>query len=339
MPAHKSKNFRFRIIDECLRDTSRTWSLDDLIQEVSRKLTDEFNVEKVSRRSIQYDIALMREKQPVGYNAPIVCIDGKYSYSDESFSIVNMQLSKPDIDNLTEVANTLRQYKQYVHLGDISKLIEKIEAIIAINPLPNSQYAAFEVNKTLVKGIPWLKQIVDAVINKRVIEISFKGKDDTVTTQVIHPYYLKEYQNEWFLFGVDDPSLELNAIPVAKIAAISPQIINFIENTKYTYNEYFKFLIGTRPAEAGKPVVVTLKVSNDVAEHLKEHPLHPSQSIEDFSDSGCIVSLKILINRDIIEKILGFGSNVKVESPEKLRKTIISELKEAQDAYFQMSLF
>ena len=99
MPAHKSKNFRFRIIDECLRDTSRTWSLDDLINEVSKKLTDVFNVEKVSRRSIQYDIALMREKPPVGYGAPIVCIEGKYSYSDEHFSIQNMQLSQPDIDN------------------------------------------------------------------------------------------------------------------------------------------------------------------------------------------------------------------------------------------------
>lgn len=79
MPAYKSKNFRFRIIDECLKDTSRTWTLDNLIEEVSRKLSDEFNVEKVSRRSIQYDIALMREKQPVGYNAPIVCINGNYS--------------------------------------------------------------------------------------------------------------------------------------------------------------------------------------------------------------------------------------------------------------------
>ncbi|HRS19223.1 MAG TPA: hypothetical protein P5243_06950, partial [Bacteroidales bacterium] len=62
MPAHKSKNFRFRIIDECLQNTSRTWTLEDLIEEVSNKLTDEFGVQKVSKRSIQYDIALMREK-------------------------------------------------------------------------------------------------------------------------------------------------------------------------------------------------------------------------------------------------------------------------------------
>ena len=126
MPAHKSKNFRYRIIDECLREPEKKWTLEKLINEVSQRLTDEFGVQKVSRRSIQYDIALMRQKPPVGYDAPIVCIEGHYSYSKEDFSIQNEQLSKPDIDNLSEVVNTLKQYKNYSHLGDVLKIIEKI---------------------------------------------------------------------------------------------------------------------------------------------------------------------------------------------------------------------
>ncbi len=339
MPANKSKNFRFRIIDECLRDTSRTWSLDDLINEVSKKLTDEFNVEKVSRRSIQYDIALMREKQPIGYNAPIICLDGKYSYSDENFSIQNMQLSKPDIDNLTEVANTLKQYKQYTHLGDITKLIEKVEAIIAINPQPNSSIAAFESSKKLAKGISWLKQIVDAVANKHVIELSFKEKDDNISQLVIHPYFLKEYHNEWFLFGLEDPSYNFIVVPVGDIAAISPQIITFIENEKYTQDDYFKYLIGTTPGESTKPAQVILKITQDLIPQFTQHPLHQTQIIEDLGIDGAKVELKVIVNKDLTEKILRFGSKIKVEAPEKLRKNILAELKNAYEAYFQLSLF
>lgn len=339
MPAHKSKNFRFRIIDECLRDTSRTWSLDDLISEVSKKLTDVFNVEKVSRRSIQYDIALMREKQPVGYGAPIVCIDGKYSYSDENFSIQNMQLSQPDIDNLTEVANTLKQYKQYTHLGDITKLIEKIEAIIAINPQPNSPIAAFESSKKLAKGISWLKQVVDAVAKKTVIELSFKGKDDSVTQKVIHPYFLKEYHNEWFLYGLEDPSYSFIVVPVSDIAAISPQIITFIENEKYTQEDYFDYLIGVHPGESTKPVSVTLKITPDLVSQVEQHPFHNSQTINDMGDDGAIVDMKVIVNKDLTDKILRYGSKIKVEAPDKLRKTILAELKTAYEAYFQLSLF
>lgn len=339
MPAHKSKNFRFRIIDECLRDTSRTWSLDDLINAVSHKLTDEFNVEKVSRRSIQYDIALMREQPPVGYGAPIVCIEGKYSYSNEQFSIQNMQLSRPDIINLTEVANTLKQYKQYTHLGDITKLIEKIEAIIAINPKPNSPIAAFESSKKLVKGISWLKQVVDAIAKKNVIELSFKGKNDTVSHLVIHPYFLKEYHNEWFLYGLEDPSYKFIVVPVSDIAAISPQIISFIENETYTQENYFNYLIGTHPGDNNKPTNVTLKIAADILPTITQHPFHPSQTISDLGTDGALVEFKVIINQDLIEKILKYGAKIKVESPDKLRKTVLTELKTAYEAYFQLSLF
>ncbi len=338
MPAHKSKNFRFRIIDECLRDTTRTWTLDDLIAEVSRNLTNEFNVEKVSRRSIQYDIALMREKQPVGYNAPIVCVDGNYSYSDKEFSIRNMQLSKPDIDNLTEVANTLKQYRQYTHLGDINKLIEKVEAIIAVNPKPNSNVAAFESAKRLAKGITWLKQIVDAVVKKTVIELSLK-KDETITHTVIHPYFLKEYHNEWYLYGLEDPSNDFIVVPVCDIAAISPQIINFIENEKYTFADYFQYLVGTNPGDSIKPANVTLKANAEIVERLRQHPIHSSQLINDMGQDGAIIELKVIVNSDLIERILRFGTKLKVETPDKLRKMVMTELKSAYEAYFQLTLF
>lgn len=339
MPAYKSKNFRFRIIDECLKDTSRTWTLDNLIEEVSRKLSDEFNVEKVSRRSIQYDIALMREKQPVGYNAPIVCINGNYSYSDPEFSIQNMQLSKPDIDNLTEVINTLKQYKQYSHLGDISKLIEKIEAIIAINPTPNSQIASFESSQKLLKGVPWLKQIVEAVASKHVIELSIRKKNDEIIQKVLHPYFLKEYNNEWYLFGLEDPSAQLISVHVCDIAAISPQIITFIENETYTIDNYFNYLIGTTPGESAKPVNVSLKANAAIVSDIKRHPFHPSQVVNDMGEDGAIIDMKVIVNQDLAERILSYGTKIKVEAPDKLRKSILNELKSAYEAYFQLSLF
>src|SRR5690606_32612925 len=194
MPAHKSKNFRYRIIDECLQNQKKQWTLEDLISEVSQRLTDEFGVQKVSRRSIQYDIALMREKPPVGYNAPIICIEGNYSYSVPGFSIQNERLSKPDIDNLTEVINTLKQYKNYTHLGDIHKIIEKIEAIIAINPGPQTTTVSFETSEKLTKGILWLKQIFDAVVQKRTIELTIREANESIRQMVIHPYFIKEYK-------------------------------------------------------------------------------------------------------------------------------------------------
>jgi predicted DNA-binding transcriptional regulator YafY len=339
MPAHKSKNFRFRIIDECLQNTKRTWSLDELIDEVSQKLTDEFGVQKVSRRSIQYDIALMREKPPIGYSAPIVCNDGVYTYGITNFSIQNAQLSKPDIDNLTEVVNTLKQYKNYSHLGDVLKIIEKIEAIIAINPGPNTEIVAFETSDKLVKGITWLKQIFDAVVQKRVLELTIRETSDSILHTVIHPYFLKEFDNEWYLYGIVEPKNELIVVPVQKIAAISPQIITFIENTQYSPTDYFRALVGITPGDSTKPATVTLKISQKLVAEFKQDPIHTSQEINDLGDDGALITIKVIINKDLIEHILKYGSQIKIESPDKLRKVVLNELKTAHEAYFKLSLF
>lgn len=338
MPAHKSKNFRFRIIDNCLNDKSRTWTLENLISEVSQKLTNEFNVEKVSKRSIQYDIALMREQPPMGYNAPIVCLNGNYSYSDENFSLRNCQLSKPDIDNLTEVVNTLKQFKNYAHLGDILKLIEKIEAIIALNPVPNSPFVAFENSDKLVKGIVWLKQIFDAVQHKRVIELTIKEFDDSIVQQVIHPYYLREFQSEWYLYGLNEHNHSLEMVPVQKIAAISPQIITFIENSIYT-PAYFNSLFGLQPSENIKAVEVSLKIDAHLVKEFSQSPIHATQTLTNVDENGALLQLKIILNKDFTQFVLKHGAHIKVEAPEKLRKTIIQELKTAHEAYFKLSLF
>ena len=338
MPAHKSKNFRFRILDECLQNTNRTWTLDNLIEEVSLKLTDEFNVEKVSKRSIQYDIALMRDKPPVGYSAPIICVDGKYTYSTPNFSIQNCQLSKPDIDNLNEVVNTLKQYKNYAHLGDVLKIIEKIEAIIAINPGPTEEVVSFETSDRLVKGITWLKQIFDAVVQKRVIELTIREYNDSITHIVIHPYFLKEYNNEWYLYGISEPKHELIVVPVQKIAAISPQIVTFIENESFL-PEYFKALIGITPGDSTKPTQVTLKVTQKLVSEFIINPIHDTQEIVDLGDDGAMINIKVIVNKDLLELILKYGSLIKVEAPDKLRKTVINELKTAHESYFKLSLF
>ncbi|NLK81767.1 MAG: WYL domain-containing protein [Bacteroidales bacterium] len=339
MSAHKSKNFRYRIIDECLQNRKKQWTLENLIQEVSQRLADEFDIQKVSKRSIQYDIALMRQKPPIGYNAPIICVDGIYSYSDMRFSIQNERLSKPDIDNLTEVINTLKQYKSYTHLGDITKIIEKIETIIAINPSAQTKNISFETSEKITKGIVWLKQIFDAVEQKRTIELTIRGANESIRHIVIHPYFIKEYQSEWFLFGLDDETKKQTVVSIQKIAAISPQIITFIEQADSNPQEYFDAIVGISPGETIKPIKITLKISQEIKEKFLQSPLHHTQVITDISTDGALLDITVIPNKDLREIIMKHCTHIKVEAPEKLRKSIIQELKEAHESYYKLSLF
>lgn len=58
---------RLLIINQCLKDNSKKWSLQDLIDACNK-------TGKNSKRSVQADLELMRNSE-AGYNAPIKVVE------------------------------------------------------------------------------------------------------------------------------------------------------------------------------------------------------------------------------------------------------------------------
>ena len=115
---------RLLIIDRCLRDRSRQWSLDDLIEACS-------STEKNSRRSVQADLELMRSTER-GYSAPIVVVDKKYYiYKDENYSLVNQALSELDKKNLELALATIKDYCAFARMDKIASRLFDLHCLIA----------------------------------------------------------------------------------------------------------------------------------------------------------------------------------------------------------------
>ena len=115
---------RLLIIDRCLRDRSRQWSLDDLIEACS-------STEKNSRRSVQADLELMRSVER-GYSAPIVVVDKKYYiYKNENYSLVNQMLTEVDKKNLETAIETIRDYCAFVNMEKIADRLFDLHCQIA----------------------------------------------------------------------------------------------------------------------------------------------------------------------------------------------------------------
>ena len=115
---------RLLIIDRCLRDRSRQWSLDDLIEACS-------STEKNSRRSVQADLELMRSADR-GYSAPIVVVDKKYYiYKDENYSLVNQMLSDLDKKNIAAALATLKDYCAFAKMTKIGSKLFDLHCLIA----------------------------------------------------------------------------------------------------------------------------------------------------------------------------------------------------------------
>jgi len=60
---------------------------------------------------------------------------------------------------------------------------------------------AFEENEFL-EGLEFLEPLYQYILHKTVLSIAYKAyKQEAALTPIIHPYYLKQYNNRWFLFG------------------------------------------------------------------------------------------------------------------------------------------
>ena len=70
MPITKSALIRYQIIDRCLRDISKEYTLNAIIDEVNEYLVVELGYHKgISQRTIEYDLQFMASSE--GFNAPI----------------------------------------------------------------------------------------------------------------------------------------------------------------------------------------------------------------------------------------------------------------------------
>lgn len=69
----------------------------------------------------------------------------------------------------------------------------------------------------------------------------------------------------------------------------------------------------------GEGVGITLKFSPRVTRRVKESVWHTSQSIEDFPDGGCLVTMQVNSTLEITPWIRGWGADVEVLEPASLR--------------------
>ena len=128
MPVNKNALLRYKIIDRCLRNRYRRWTIEDLVDAVSDALYEMEGIGKgVSLRTIQNDIQIMRSDK-LGYNAPIVVYDLKYyRYADPNYSITELPLTVEDFNLITKAVKMLEKIDGKFELQQMGKVLTRVK--------------------------------------------------------------------------------------------------------------------------------------------------------------------------------------------------------------------
>ncbi len=336
MPTNKHAIIRYHALDQCFSNPGRKYFIEDLIEACNNAIYEFTGVQDgVKRRQILYDIIFMESEQ--GWSIPLDKIkDGKrvfYRYSDKKFSIRNQAINESEATQIKETLTILNRFKGMPQFDWIEEILIRLESSFNLksSTLP---IVSFEQNPYL-KGLNFFSDLFNAIHYKKVLDISYQGfKQDKSVKMIIHPYFLKQYNNRWFLFSLNEATNSISNLALDRIIDIKETRRKFIENETIDFEEYFEDIVGVTVYDNIKPTKVIIEISNDLYPYIKSKPIHGSQKIKGNSEKGVLIELFLQINYEFISLIFSYGEDLKVVEPEELKTIIKTKAEKLIQIYF-----
>lgn len=336
MATNKNASIRYRALDKCFRDFHHRYFIEDLINKCIEEL-ESFNFSaSVSRRQIFDDIRFMESF--AGWSIPLDRLkDGKktyYRYSDRDFSINNQPLTDEEAQQLKTIIITLDRFRGLPSNEWVEEVISNLEWRFNLKG-NNEKVVSFEQNQNL-KGLDKLIVVLDAASNHQPLLINYKnykegGIEETVT---LHPYYVKQFNNRWFLFGLNQERNQISNLALDRMKSVRvADDIRFVPNEIVDFEHYFDDIVGvTIPKDEVVKEHIVLKFTKQRFPYVTSKPIHSSQ--QTISEDDCTISIDVRPNRELTAQLLSFGPDVEILSPNIVRSRISKIIKENFKKYF-----
>jgi len=311
------------------------YTIDMLLDKVNEKLLD-YAGKEINIRQLRSDISYMRDS--AAYNAPIKAyrLYGNkcyYRYSDERFSIRKTPLSVNDVNNLKSTIEMLSKYRGIPANAWLEQVISNLEHQFGLKS-DKEDLISFGQNENL-KGLEFLSDAIDYTLNHQPVDILYQPFHGDEIKMTLHPYYLKQYNNRWFLLGYSKHREGLTNAPLDRMLYIYPSDEPFIENTQYDFSTYFDDVIGvTIPDDSVKKERILLQFTPNRFPYVVTKPIHKSQKTID--EDNCIIELQLRRNRELDQLILSFSPDVTVLQPQWYREEIIKKIQQNLEKYKSM---
>lgn len=332
MASNKHAQIRYKVLDDCFSNFRRKFYFNDLMNRCNETLRELYGPEHtgIKTRTLRSDISYMRDCAGEAGVEVEAIDDGNgfyYRYSENGFSIFKHGLGKDDMAQLKETLLMLQRFKGMPNFDWIYELVVKLEDKLDLRGASKS-VVCYDENDTYI-GLDWFQNLFDAIINKTVLRIKYKTFSDTDYNWTIHPYYIKEYNNRWFLFGLNETNGAIYNIALDRIENIEQVNKTYIP-TDIDFETYFNDVIGVSIPHNNKESI-QLKFSEHRFPYVMTKALHPSQRLVDMKERT--IEINVIPNNELESLILSFGKDVEVLSPDTYRNQIRMIIQESYEQY------
>lgn len=284
----------------------------------------------VGERTIRKDLDLI-QKPP--YNALLTNeYRGKervYRYKNTEY---NLPLFNDNDDVRRKLDDAIKAVEQYEGTPQYDWLKLFLMAIENGNVEGMEDIMSFE-NNAYLEGTEYIKPLTEAIVNKYPIKLLYQPYRAEEREIYVHPYYLKQYNNRWFLIGKPEDVDAIHNYAVDRIKSVEHLSKPYIDSA-IDFEEYFDDVIGVSIYDTPIENVV-LMISKNRYPYIKTKPLHWSQKhqAEQDTENAVCLTLKVRPNYELITLIMSFGADIEVVAPQSLRDTITSNVEQMYKHY------
>lgn len=345
---------RYMILDELLSNRYHDYSLDDLTEEVSRRLSEMYSDTKgVVRRTIEKDIDYIENEGPFMAEierkwVPCVNSHGKTSqkkclrYKEPGFSIFKKELSDDEKYLLREALSLLGQFDGLPNLEALEQLRQSLQM-----PDKSCYNPIISFTKNPLENSNLLGELFTVISQRQVVELhyhTFAAPDDDRHI-IFHPYLLKEYNRRWFVIGAADSDGKILNFSLDRIDKIVPLTTHNYKDPSEDLLEHFEDIIGVTYLDESPIYQIIFWANDKEKDYIKTKPIHESQRnltgeneerlrIENpCLKGGSFFRIDCKYNYELIRELTSFGNGVIVLTPSKIREEIIKRVKDLAVSY------
>lgn len=331
MAINKNALIRFHALDKCFSNFGKQFYLEHLLEYCNEALYElNPNAEGIKKRQLFEDIKFMESSQ--GWSIPLERIkDGRkvyYRYENSDFSINKQPMNELEAEKLKSALMVLSRFKGMPQFEWVNELILKLQEAFKLES-HNREIISFDTNEYL-KNIHLLGDLFNAILYKKVLRVEYQSfKSNSIATFEIHPYYLKQFNNRWFLIGNRFEFENLTNLALDRIISFT-ETNKMYQDSTIDFNDYFEDVIGVSIPPESSVAKIILKASNELTPYILTKPIHGSQKRISDNDEGFTFSIEVIPNHELEKLILSFGEGLKVVEPisfkERIRERLVSSL-------------
>lgn len=332
MPTSKNALIREMIIDRCLSDKKRLYSTREIMELCNEALREEGAPEVTAMNTIRTDIDGICNRWKVNVEVIKQGRNRFYRYEQRDFSIYKSPLTEEELTQLSHTLMVLNRFQGLPQFEWVSELNARFKSTLMMD-VNTSQVIGFEENID-AQGKEHIAPLFDAIVHRQPLALVYQRFTSSEPRMyVVHPYYLKQYRNMWYLLCYYEGHVGITTFALDRIVGYEPVKVAFCENGEVDFTDYFDKAIGVS-IDNDKPTErIRLWVEAMQYRYFETKPLHGTQRVVERRDDGVVMEIEVQRNYELMQLILSFGGAVEVLAPEALRQEVIARLKGAMGRY------